>query len=86
MDSVGMTPQEQGDLFRVVAAVLRLGNVCFKDDTSDRRGGSTCSPSSWKTLESVSELLGLEVEELSRSLTSRVMTTTKKRSIGTVIK
>lgn len=86
MDSIGMSPQEQSDLFRAVAAVLHLGNVQFEEDTANKRGGSTCSPPSRRTLAGVAAILGLEFEELSRSLTTRVMTTTKKRAIGTVIK
>lgn len=34
----------------------------------------------------VASLLGIEVEELRRSLTSRVMTTTKGGAVGTIIK
>ena len=34
----------------------------------------------------VANLLGLEVKELERGLTSRVMTTTKGGSVGTIIK
>ena len=44
------------------------------------------SPESQKSLVGVASLLGIEVEELRRSLTSRVMTTTKGGAVGTIIK
>ena len=31
-----MTTGEKGDLFRVTAAVLHLGNILFEDDTSQK--------------------------------------------------
>ena len=36
MDNIGMTAEEKGDLFRVTAAVLHLGNILFEDDTSQK--------------------------------------------------
>lgn len=39
-----------------------------------------------QSLVGVANLLGLEVAELQRSLTSRVMTTTKGGAVGTIIK
>lgn len=45
-------------------------------------GATGCQTS----LVGVANLLGLEVTELRRSLTSRVMTTTKGGSVGTIIK
>ena len=44
------------------------------------------SPESQQSLVGVASLLGIEVEELRRSLTSRVMTTTKGGAVGTIIK
>ena len=41
---------------------------------------------SMTSLEGVAGLLGLEKVELQRSLTSRVMTTTKGGNLGTIIK
>ena len=49
-------------------------------------GGSTVSESSSGTVHIVSGLLGIGKDDLCRSLTSRVMTTTKKGTVGTVIK
>lgn len=49
-------------------------------------GGSVVSASCQQSLVGVATLLGLEVIELQRSLTSRVMTTTKGGAVGTIIK
>jgi hypothetical protein len=49
-------------------------------------GGSIVCGSCRQSLVGVANLLGLEVPELQRSLTSRVMTTTKGGAVGTIIK
>lgn len=49
-------------------------------------GGSLVRDSCQQSLVGVANLLGLEVNELKRSLTSRVMTTTKGGAVGTIIK
>ena len=41
MDCVGLSSEERADLFRVVAAVLHLGNISFDENTSDKKGGAT---------------------------------------------
>ena len=38
MDCIGFSGQEKADIFRVVAAVLHLGNIKFEDETTDRKG------------------------------------------------
>ena len=53
---------------------------------SANSGGSLVSSSCQQSLVGVANLLGLEVGELRRSLTSRVMTTTKGGAVGTIIK
>ena len=46
MDKIGLTAQEKSDLFRVVAAVLHLGNISFAENTRDKKGGSVVTPGS----------------------------------------
>ena len=41
MDSIGLSLEERADLFRVVAAVLHLGNITFEENTSDKKGGAS---------------------------------------------
>lgn len=86
MDSIGMSQQEKVDLFRVVAVVLHLGNLEFMEDASSKKGGCVVAPSAEQTIAQVARLLGVEIEDVRLSMTSRVMTTTKKGTIGTVIK
>lgn len=38
MDSIGMTPQEKSDLFRLTATVLHLGNIAFEEETIGLKG------------------------------------------------
>ena len=38
MDCIGFSGQEKADIFRVVAAVLHLGNIKFEDESTDRKG------------------------------------------------
>ena len=54
-------------------------NLCDK-------GGSVVSEISHNTVIRVCSLLAIDPDDLRRSLTSRVMTTTKKGAVGTVIK
>jgi len=49
-------------------------------------GGSLVSDKSKASVVITSQLLGLNEEELKRSLTSRVMVTTKGGTVGTIIK
>ncbi len=109
MDKIGLSSSEKADLFRVVAAVLHLGNITFEENHKDKKGqikknfsldsftvfymcvfpgGSVVSGSAQvrQSLAGVANLLGLEVVELQRALTSRVMTTTKGGAVGTIIK
>ena len=38
MDKIGLSAQEKADLYRVVAAVLHLGNITFEDNAGDKKG------------------------------------------------
>lgn len=38
MDCIGFSGQEKADIFKVVAAVLHLGNIKFEDETTNRKG------------------------------------------------
>ena len=80
MTDIGMSRQEKADLFSIVAAVLHLGNLQFEEETHTKKGGSVLSSSS------EAKLLAVDREDLRHCLTSRVMTTTKKGTVGTVIK
>ena len=38
MDAVGIKTEAKMDIYRVVAAVLHLGNVQFQENTKDKKG------------------------------------------------
>uniref|UniRef100_A0A4W5Q9D5 Unconventional myosin-VI n=1 Tax=Hucho hucho TaxID=62062 RepID=A0A4W5Q9D5_9TELE len=85
MKKIGLDDTEKLDLFRVVAGVLHLGNIDF-EEAGSTSGGCTIKNQSSQTVEYCAELLGLEEQDLSVSLTSRVMLTTAGGAKGTVIK
>ncbi len=68
MDVVGITEEEREFIFRVVIAVLHLGNVRFSDAGKE---GSKISSESRYAAESASKLLGVDADELNKALTTR---------------
>lgn len=38
MDKVGFSSEEKNNIFRIVAAVMHLGNVTFEEELSDKKG------------------------------------------------
>ena len=54
MDTMGISSREQESIFRVVAAILHLGNVVFQ---SDKKDGATTSEATAQDLETASDLL-----------------------------
>lgn len=42
MDKIGLSGPEKADLFRVVAAVLHLGNITFEENLKDKKGRWGC--------------------------------------------
>ncbi|XP_063718302.1 unconventional myosin-VI-like isoform X2 [Symsagittifera roscoffensis] len=81
MKQVGLSEQEIGDIFRVVAGVLHLGNIEF-DQSSGSEDGSKISANSSTAVKNTCTLLGFESSELSRCLTSKMMQSGKAK--GTV--
>ncbi|RWS30216.1 unconventional myosin-VI-like protein, partial [Leptotrombidium deliense] len=70
----GVTESERLQIYKVVAAVLHLGNVCFEDSPEDTRGGCKLKGgNSEEALKTAADLLGLDTEELRQSLLSRLM-------------
>ncbi len=66
---VGVEPTEQTTLWRLVAAVLHLGNVQF----SKGRDGASLDPASRAAAVSASKLLGVDVATLERALCYRTV-------------
>ncbi|CAL8140875.1 unnamed protein product [Orchesella dallaii] len=72
-------------IYTVVASVLHLGNVDFEDDPDDTRGGCRVKDATESSLKLAASLIGVDIDELRTSLTSRVMQTAKGGLKGTVI-
>eukprot|EP00118_Oscarella_pearsei_P025773 m.308745 g.308745 ORF g.308745 m.308745 type:complete len:1237 (+) comp44674_c0_seq1:53-3763(+) len=83
LDKIGISDSDKLNMYRIVAAVLHLGNIQFAD-SGDAKGGSVVSHESKLSLNGVAGLLGVEPADLEVALTSRVMTTTKGGEKGTV--
>lgn len=66
------TTEEQNTIWRVLAAILWLGNVCF--DGASLTNTMPCQVISKKELFLVSELLGIDVDSLSKALLFKTRT------------
>ena len=85
LSSHGLSEAERRAIYTVVSAVLHLGNVGFEDDPDDQRGGCRVTDQAETALQIASGLMGVDPDDLRRSLTFRAMQTAKGGSKGTVI-
>ncbi|KAL6217644.1 hypothetical protein ACLB2K_010861 [Fragaria x ananassa] len=74
MDIVGISTDEQDAIFRVVAAVLHLGNIEFSKG-KETDSSTPKDEKSWFHLKTVAELLMCDVKALEDSLCKRVIVT-----------
>ena len=79
LDAMGVAPHMTADLFACLAGVLHLGNLKFiappgSPELSGAAGGAAVSVSDAETVATACSLLGLQVTDLERCLTSRSMT------------
>lgn len=72
MNKVGFSEEEKANIFKVIAAVLHVGNIAF-EDSGDTEGGSVVSLKSTNCLNIAAQLLDVSPEELKMSLTTRMM-------------
>eukprot|EP00096_Caligus_rogercresseyi_P001057 TRINITY_DN1165_c0_g1_i1.p1 TRINITY_DN1165_c0_g1~~TRINITY_DN1165_c0_g1_i1.p1 ORF type:complete len:1290 (+),score=487.80 TRINITY_DN1165_c0_g1_i1:159-4028(+) len=77
LKNLGMSEEDRLDVYRSIAAVLHIGNISFEDDPDDNRGGCRVTEESEGSLQITAELLKLDLDELRRALTARVMQATK---------
>lgn len=75
---------ERFEIYKIVAAVLHLGNISFEESPEDSHGGCRVSRTSNGSLEIAAKLIGIDPDELQQSLLSRVMQTSKGGHKGTV--
>lgn len=83
MARVGMAPEEQQNVLRIIAAVLHLGNITFEEGT-DAKGGSQIKADSQKSASGVAMMMGINPEDLKERLTSRIMQSKRGNSMGTI--
>ena len=38
MDAIGMNAEQRMNIYRIIAAVLHLGNITFQESTKDKKG------------------------------------------------
>lgn len=84
LNHMGVSEDERLSIYKVVAAVLHIGNISFSDSSEDSKGGCSMSDSSEHSLNTASSLMGVDPIDLRQSLLSRVMQTSKGGAKGTI--
>ncbi|KAJ3370280.1 hypothetical protein HDU91_006422 [Kappamyces sp. JEL0680] len=69
MKSLGIGRRQQHQIWQLLAAVLHLGNIQFKDGVTER---DTCSIKNFPQLQLVADMLGTSPSALQTVLTSRI--------------
>ncbi|KAA1078742.1 hypothetical protein PGTUg99_006148 [Puccinia graminis f. sp. tritici] len=72
LKSLGFKPKHIQSLFKLLSAILLLGNIQFELSESRDFQDQSASVNNLETLELVSDLLGLPSQDLARVLTNRV--------------
>ena len=82
----GVNDTDRIAMYKIVAAVLHLGNIQFEDNPDDNRGGCRVRVDgpARTALDRAAALLGLDPDELRQCMLSRVMQTSKGGLKGTV--
>lgn len=79
MNVIGLSQEEQDQIFRMLAAVLWLGNIQFNED--DNGNGSIIDPS---VIDFVAYLLEVDGAAVNKALTLRIMETSRGGRRGSV--
>ncbi|PKY07119.1 myosin-1 [Aspergillus campestris IBT 28561] len=79
MGVIGMTEAEQDDVFRMLAAILWIGNVQFREDDS---GKTVITDQS--VVNFVAYLLEVDAEQVNKALTIRIMETARGGRRGSI--
>lgn len=72
-DILGFSDDERIQVLRVMSAVLHLGNITFESHNTDGAEGSKVSSASMDSAKDCAMLLGIEVSDLIKALTTRGM-------------
>ena len=75
---LGFTAKEQGNIFKILAGILQLGNVIFEAGTG-KMDSETCSiPSEDENLKFFAELFEIEVDQIRKWLCNRKIATARE--------
>uniref|UniRef100_A0A7E4VJX7 Myosin motor domain-containing protein n=1 Tax=Panagrellus redivivus TaxID=6233 RepID=A0A7E4VJX7_PANRE len=80
---IGFTEDQRDDVFSTIAGILHLGNIEFTA-SDENHGGCIIASEASEALATTARLLGLESDELTRGLTTRVMQS-RGGAFGTII-
>lgn len=80
----GVSEEMKWNIYRIVAAVLHLGNIEFEEALEDTRGGCRVSQASEEALNRTASLIKIEPTSLRQCLLTRIMQTSKGGIKGTV--
>lgn len=83
LTEIGFSDAQKFEVFSIIAGILHLGNVNF-ESSEETHGGCAVVANTLASLRKAAELLGLEVDELTRGLTSRLMHS-RGGHMGTII-
>lgn len=72
LNTIGMTMEARCVIYKLLAAVLNIGNIQILEET-DKNGDLSVSDGSKKYLDNVATLLNLETSEFENSLLKRTI-------------
>ncbi|EFA79585.1 myosin IA heavy chain [Heterostelium album PN500] len=73
MKVVGINEDEQKQIFKLLSAIMLIGNISFNPDNSGKTPGSTAADR--QLISTIAALMGVENDLLEQALISRVITT-----------
>ena len=84
LTNFGILGEEKANVYKIVAAVLHLGNVSFEESPDDKKGGCRIQEGvSAESSKLASSLIGVDANELNQCLLTRIMQTNKGGHKGT---
>jgi len=84
MGVLGITEKDQESLWKVLAAILLLGNVSFKEQEDPTSRQPTVNLENPNVVKSVAQILSVDHFALTRALTSRTITSGTQKRMSTI--
>ena len=75
---LGFTAKEQGNIYKILAGILQLGNVQFEAGSGKMDNESCSIPSSNENLDFFAELFEIEVDQIRKWLCNRKIVTARE--------